>query len=316
MADRTYHIIFNSTAGTAAGLGLTTASLGEMFAAAGMRFTIDDSDAIPLADRIKSAIEGPADTIVAAGGDGTVLAVAEALVGSDKPLAVLPLGTFNGLARDLRLPLELKAAIDVLPSLEPTAIDVAEMNGRPFLHNVLIGLIPNIAVGREYVRHKPGLGAMLGFIRFFLRRLARSRRIALALQAEDQPARVERLQTIMIANNSYEQRFGRFMTRRRIDRGTLTVYIIRSLKLGDVVRLAISMSLGRWRDDPVIEYESAKRLVITSKKARLPLTMDGEILIEDTPLVFTVRPKSLQVLAPPQARPADATTPVKEAEGT
>ena len=77
MADHCYHVIFNPNAGTALTTGLTTAALSEIFTSAGLMFAIDDDDDDPLEERIAHAIEGPADVIVAGGGDGTVLAVAE-----------------------------------------------------------------------------------------------------------------------------------------------------------------------------------------------------------------------------------------------
>jgi diacylglycerol kinase family enzyme len=313
MAARHYHIIFNPNAGTALATGVTTASLGDLLTRAGLSFDIDDDDDDPLSDRIKRALEGPADVVVGAGGDGTVLAVAEGLLGSDKTLAVLPLGTLNGLARDLGLALDLTTAIAQLPTLEARAIDVAEVNGRSFLHNVIIGLIPSIAVGRELVRGG-GIGQKLNFVSFMLRRFARAKRIALALRLDDTVTRIERVQTLVVANNSYDQRFGAFMARRRLDRGTLTAYLIRSLKVGDAVRLAFEMALGRWRDDPVIEYEKVKTLTVTSKKQRLLVTMDGEVLTMETPLVFGVRPKSLQVLAPPVAASTEVPQPAPAPE--
>jgi diacylglycerol kinase family enzyme len=313
MAARHYHIIFNPNAGTALATGVTTASLGDLLTRAGLSFDIDDDDDDPLSDRIKRALEGPADVVVGAGGDGTVLAVAEGLLGSDKTLAVLPLGTLNGLARDLGLALDLTTAIAQLPTLEARAIDVAEVNGRSFLHNVIIGLIPSIAVGRELVRGG-GIGQKLNFVSFMLRRFARAKRIALALRLDDTVTRIERVQTLVVANNSYDQRFGAFMARRRLDRGTLTAYLIRSLKVGDAVRLAFEMALGRWRDDPVIEYEKVKTLTVTSKKQRLLVTMDGEVLTMETPLVFGVRPKSLQVLAPPVAATTEVPQPAPAPE--
>lgn len=297
MPDRHYHVIFNPNAGTALTAGITTAMLDELFSAAGLSFDIDDDDDVPLEGRIQRALAGPAEVIVAAGGDGTVLAVAEALLGTDKTLAVLPLGTLNGLARDLQLPLDIRVAVPALSGLEPRAIDVAEVNGRPFLHNVIIGTIPTIAVAREMIRGR-GLGSKVRFTFFMLRRLARARRVALALRLNGQEVRVQRVQSLVVANNSYDQWFGRFMARRKLDRGRLTAYLIRSLKPLDAMRLAVEMVMGTWGGDRVIEYEKVQQLTVISKKRRLQVTMDGEVLSLTTPLEFSVRPKSLAVLAP------------------
>lgn len=302
MAERRYHIIFNPAAGTALALGLTTEALATQLTGAGLDFTIDDDDDLPLTDRIGSALAGDADVIVAAGGDGTVLAVAEALVGSDKTLAVLPLGTLNGLARDLALALDLPGAIAQLGALEQRAIDVAEVNGRPFLHNVIVGLIPGIAVGRELIRGKEaGWRTRVRFIRFMWRRMTYAHRIALALRSDTNATRIELVQSLVVANNSYDQRIGRFMARRRLDRGTMTAYLIRSLRMRDALRLALSMLAGRWRSDQAIEFEKVRELTVQSKRKRVMVTMDGEVTRLDTPLNFRIRPRSLQVLAPAEA---------------
>lgn len=311
MPGSRYHIIFNPNAGTALTTGITTALLAEHFTRAGLDFDIDDDDGEPMVDRIDRALKGPADVIVAGGGDGTVIAVGEKLLGTDKTLAVLPLGTMNGLAKDLGIALDIPAAIAQLSTLVPRAIDVAEVNGHPFLHNVIIGLIPNIAVGREWVRGQGWLGKAR-FVRHSLRLIARAKRIALALSVDRAARRIEMVQTLVVANNSYDQRFGAFMTRRRLDRGTLTAYFIRSFKLNDMVRLAFEMVTGRWRDDQIMEYEKVTQLTVATKRPRVLVTMDGEVLWLESPMVFSVQPKSLTVLAAPEPATVHAPPPVAE----
>ena len=305
---RRYHIIFNPAAGTALASGITTEVLSQHFAAAGLDFDIDDSQDSPLEDRLAPALAGDADVIVAAGGDGTVLSVAEALLGSDKMLAVLPLGTLNGLARDLGLALDLPTAVTQLAALEPRAIDVGEVNGRPFLHNVIVGLIPDIAIGREWVRGRADLRSKLRFIRFMWTRMTYAHRIALALRSDVSPTRIELIHTLVVANNSYDQRIGTFLARHRLDRGTMTAYLIRSLRMGDAIRLAFSMIAGRWREDQAIEFEQVRELTVSSKRKQVRVTMDGEVTTLRTPLSFRVRPLSLKVLAPPLPAAAAGTS--------
>lgn len=313
MSDVHYHVIFNPNAGTALTTGITTAVLTEHFTKAGLSFDIDDDDDQPLAGRIERAVQGPAQVIVAGGGDGTVLAVAEALLGTDKTLAVLPLGTMNGLAKDLGLALDIPTAVSNLPTLVPRAIDVAEVNGRPFLHNVIIGLIPTIAVGREWVRGQGWMGKFK-FVQHSLRHVARAKRIAVSLAVDSGPRRIEMVQTLVVANNSYDQRFGAFMSRRRLDRGSLTAYFIRTFKLNDMIRLAAEMLTGRWRDDEVIEYERVKKLVVATKKPRVLVSLDGEVLWLDSPMHFAVQPKVLTVLAAPDPVAVTSEAPKATAE--
>ena len=71
--------------------------------------------------------------VAAGGGDGTVSAVAAALVDSDAALGVLPMGTLNHFAKDMRIPLDLEHAVSVLFTGAEARVDVGAVNGRIFL---------------------------------------------------------------------------------------------------------------------------------------------------------------------------------------
>ncbi len=86
----------------------------------------------------RAAVQARVDLVVASGGDGTVTACAAGLLGSGIPLAVLPAGTGNLLARNLGLPLGLDDALDVALTGADRPLDVGSANGRPFL--VMAGL--------------------------------------------------------------------------------------------------------------------------------------------------------------------------------
>ena len=96
-----YSVVFNPKSGTALSLGLTPDLLEKRFRGAHLEALIDHEDGT-LEDHMERALRAEADIVVCAGGDGTVTAVAQRLVGAGKPLAVIPLGTANLLARDLR----------------------------------------------------------------------------------------------------------------------------------------------------------------------------------------------------------------------
>ncbi len=90
----------------------------------------------------KEAVESGSSIVAAGGGDGTISAVAAALVGTDTALGVLPLGTLNHFAKDLGIPLKLEDAVRALLTGETIAVDVAEINGKVFLNNSSLGLYP------------------------------------------------------------------------------------------------------------------------------------------------------------------------------
>jgi diacylglycerol kinase family enzyme len=301
MSQKRYHVLLNENSGTAHALGVTKESLGELFAANGLDAHIDADSARPMNERIADALSGDADIIVAAGGDGTITALAGALIGSEKDLAILPLGTFNAVAKDLHLPLDLPSAVAALGRGTSQRIDAAEVNGRVFLQKVVIGLIPGLAAGREHLRGRETAFAKIGFLRYFFRRLARAKRMAVVIDPSNGPRRIERVQAMAVACNAYDEGVGKFFARQSLDRGTLTLYVLKHFTARDFIRLVTGMFIGRWRDDEALSMESVKEVTIDTRKNLVKVMFDGEVETFQTPLKFTIRPKALSVIVPAEA---------------
>src|SRR5688572_33128134 len=106
----------------------------------------DEQDIVAIA---REAAESSEQIVVAAGGDGTISAVASELAGSDKILGVLPIGTLNHFAKDLGIPLELPAAAQTIKEGNTAAVDTGEVNGRVFINNSSLGIYPQIVSRRE-----------------------------------------------------------------------------------------------------------------------------------------------------------------------
>ncbi len=310
MPDRSYHFVLNPRSGTALALGLTSETLRTRLETAGYDASIDAEDDAPFQERIERARESDCDVVVAAGGDGTASGLASALAGTDKTLAIMPLGTVNSLARDLSVPLDIDGWLASLRTLEPRRIDVAEVNGHLFLHMVVIGLIPSLAKGRELLRERTELTAKLGLLRYFLRRLSRTRRLALQIDPIDEQARVERVQAIAVACNAYEEGLGKVLTRETLDSGELTLYVLKRLALPDILRLGVEMVLGRWQEDKALTIQKVPEVTIRSHKPRLQVMLDGEIQSLEVPLHFKIRPQALRVLAAPQGE--EKTAPAED----
>ncbi|MDB5614046.1 MAG: Diacylglycerol kinase [Devosia sp.] len=298
MADLTHYVILNSNAGTANATGVDSASLAALFESNGLTAEIDARSDVSLSERIADAMASNAPTVVAAGGDGTITALAAALVDSEKNLAILPLGTVNALAKDLNVPLALPAAVAALVTGETHRIDVGEVNGRIFLHKVVVGLIPSLAAGREHIRGRYDVSAKIGFLRYIFRRLGRAKRIAVVIETESGERRVERVQAMAVASNSYDEGLGQFFSRKSLDRGTLTLYVLRHLTPRDFIRLTTSMLLGRWKNDEALSMESVNSVTIDTRKDLIKVMFDGEVETMHTPLQFKIRPKALSVIVP------------------
>ena len=98
---------------------------------------------------VRQSVQQGAGAVIAGGGDGTLNAVASGVRDTSVPMALVPIGTLNHLARDLGVPLDAQAAIESLSNCRTMNMDLGEVNGRIFLNNSIIGLYPAYAIARE-----------------------------------------------------------------------------------------------------------------------------------------------------------------------
>lgn len=171
-------LVFNEKAGGADAelLPRLRAWLGEEVILARME-EFASPDEVPLRARALGC-----DWVAAAGGDGTIEWVATALMGSEFPLGVIPVGTFNNFARSLSLPLESEAACAVVRRQQVRAVDVAFANGRPFFECLGAGLDASLFPLGEEIK-----AGRLGRWFQFLRRAASYQRPRFVIEF-DRPA--------------------------------------------------------------------------------------------------------------------------------
>lgn len=265
-----------------------------------------DGDGADLAQRLAHARELPVEAVIVAGGDGTISAAAEALVGSGKAIGTLPLGTMNLLAKDLGVPVDLDDAIMALADAEIAEIDVGEVNGRKFLCNSMLGVPARLAERRE--RNRAHMG-VVGWWRHGLASLKAMYRyppLSIGLDLGGGAVTL-RSKAVVVACNPYDESFGHVLTRSRLDGGELTVYAARRLSVWPLIRFSTRMALGRWTDDPDLETHNVEELIVTSRSKRLRVMNDGETRLIQPPLRYRILPKALKVLKPRgEAPPASA----------
>ena len=109
-----------------------------------------------IAEVAERAVKDGYVTLVAAGGDGTIGAVAEIARAHDRTLGIVPMGTFNFFARGLSIPDDPDDALDQIVAGQARRIDLAEINGRVFLNNASLGLYPAILAEREGIYRRWG----------------------------------------------------------------------------------------------------------------------------------------------------------------
>jgi diacylglycerol kinase family enzyme len=178
-----------------------------------------------------------------------------------------------------------------------TQVDVGELNGDIFINNSSLGLYPRIVEYREE-QEKMGRHRLLAFGAACLVALRRYPFLDIRLRCEGKDLRL-RTPFLFIGNNVYEMEGLRLGHRRRLVAGTLSLYVAhRTGRLG-LLRLAMSALVGRLRLNHDMDVFESREVVIDTRRKRIHVALDGEVIRISPPLVYKVLPKALTVVVPP-----------------
>lgn len=250
--------------------------------------------------------------VVAAGGDGTINAVASAVLGSGCPFGVLPQGTFNYFGRVHAIPQDAEAAARALLGASIAPVQVGQVNERIFLVNASLGLYPQLLENREAWKQQFGRSRLVAFVSG-LATLFQARK-QLQLRADvpgnsDRPLTI-RTPTLFVGNNHLQlARVGiQEEDADAVERGKLTGISVRPVGTLALFVLLLRGMLGRLRDADNIDSFSFRRLTVTPRGyGRIKVATDGETVWMKPPLVFQVaaRPLLLLLLVPAPADRVD-----------
>jgi len=256
-----------------------------------------------LGDLAREAVARGATIVAAGGGDGTINAVAAALVGTDVALGVLPLGTLNHFAKDLGIPLKLEDAVRALLTGESIEIDVAEINGKVFLNNSSLGLYPRIVRQRE-AHQKRGLPKWVAFLRALVFVARHHSSLYLRLKVDDARSEFRNTPFIFIGNNKYELAGLQIGKRNSLAGAHLWICKAPDATRGGLLRLTLRALAGRLKDQD-LEATQAKEVWIETRGRHAQISTDGEVVMMEGPLHYRSRPQALKVIVP-QRKPESA----------
>jgi diacylglycerol kinase family enzyme len=250
--------------------------------------TVED----PGAGMAKQAVGEGCDVVFVAGGDGTVMAAATALAGSGVPLAILPTGTGNLLARNLDLPFtDEDACLRIGLSGRTRAIDVGAVEGRKFV--VMAGLGFDAAMMRdapEGLKKKVGWPAYVVSATKHLR--GRGIRVALTLD-EGEPLN-RRVRTVVVGNVGKLQGNIPLLPDAVPDDGVLDVVVISIRNVFDWVRVGSRVMRRADVPDRRMERFTAKHIVIEASHSQ-PRQLDGDVIEDGRRLDIEVEAGALLV---------------------
>jgi YegS/Rv2252/BmrU family lipid kinase len=272
--------------------------LTELFDAGGIAI---DARLASSGEELEALIRAAADArprlLIAAGGDGTISTAASALVDSDTVLGVLPFGTLNHFAKDLRIPLEMEEAVGNIVDGHSIAVDVGEVNERIFINNSSLGLYPDMVRDRKRQQTRLGRGKWRSLVWASVAALRRYPFLTVRLDVEGSK-RVHVTPLVFVGNNEYEMEGFNIGARQRLDAGRLSLYIVKKQGRAALVRLSLEALLGRLKQARDFEEITAADFVIDTRHTRILVATDGEVHAMKSPLHYRIRPRSLRVIVP------------------
>jgi YegS/Rv2252/BmrU family lipid kinase len=279
-------------------------SLGEPFT---IVETDSDEATRDLAER--AARSGEWRAVVAAGGDGTVHAVAQGMMAASAqlddastevvpPLGILPLGTMNNLAHCLGIPEDVAAACAVVARAAARPLDVGRVGSQMFLEVASAGLEASLFPHAEALkgRWRVHPGAMRDAFRVW----NSSRPTRLTLDLDGRQMDVRALQVSVCNAPRYGASFAAAPDA-RVDDGWLDVVIYQRMSRLELARHYLSIMGGRRDIWARIRRERARRVLLMPRSTQWDVHVDG-VTIGTTPVAIVVEPGALRVLAP--AEPA------------
>jgi diacylglycerol kinase family enzyme len=232
-----------------------------------------------------------ADLLVAAGGDGTVSAVAAAAARTGRPLGVIPCGTLNHF-----VPFDLRQAVEVLARGGTRAIDVGEVNGRLFINNASLGAYPRMVWERNRARRR-GLPRPIA-MGLAVARTWKGLRSDTVRMTVDGVALVRRTPFIFVGNSTYDVEGTTIGRRPVMTDGTLSLSLAPKFGRRDALLLPARVLARTLERHERFETRSAQLIVVRTHRPRVSVALDGEVRVFDAPLTFAVRRGALQVRVP------------------
>jgi diacylglycerol kinase family enzyme len=265
-------------------------------------FIIDDSRQLSTtAQHAVELAQQQQGIVVAAGGDGTINTVAQAVLNSGRPFGVLPQGTFNYFSRTHGIPSDITAATKALLNATVRPVQVGLVNNLVFLVNASLGLHPRLLEDREAYKKQFGRSRLVALCSGLLTILREHHQLIIQLEHEGK-IQITRTSTLVVGNNMLQLEQIGIPEASALQQGQLAAIMVRPVGTLAMLWLLIRGALGQLGAVENVVSFAFERLTVRPwlpyGRRRIKVATDGEVIWLRTPLVFEVAPNSLLLLVP------------------
>jgi diacylglycerol kinase (ATP) len=279
--------------------GIVKKAVERRFLQAGLDFEIyQTTGETDVTQVVRDACLHGYNRFVAVGGDGTVDAVADVLAGTQIPLGIIPAGTGNGLARDLKIPLSVRAALDILLGEHCIRrIDLIQLGSQFRTLNLSVGLTADVIRDmRQEDKRRLGLAAYLvgGISKIF-----RAKPLLLELIIDGELQDFRTTEVLLLNSPIFREPILDWHEDVIIDDGELDLFVFPAVDSLNFLQTVWNFLRGRPKRDPDFQWFPVRRDLVLQCRQPVNVQSDGDF-IGMTPVTARLVPGALHVIVASQ----------------
>ncbi len=246
---------------------------------------------------ISQAISDDVDLFIAAGGDGTVSLVGDQLVGTGKPMGILPIGTGNFLAKELGIPLNLRSALDLITTNDADLfqLDTIEFLDRHYIRNISMGVVSKV-INDTPSEEKKRLG-FFAYVIHFLQQILGLKLDRYYLEYDHQKKTVVASEILITNARLMGIEPLEWSEEILINDGVMEIFVIRAVNLLDIIRFLFSAATKRSLKTPIIKSMKFNQYCRIETQTPVMVQADGD-LIGKSPIEVHIKHQSLTIIVP------------------
>ncbi len=241
----------------------------------------------------QQALDSGYDYIVAAGGDGTVNEIARTMVHSEAALGIIPLGSGNGLARDLGISMDTKKAIETIITQNTITIDYCKANDYAFFCTCGVGF--DAIVSERFSEGKKR--GPISYVKSAITEYIKFRPDTYKITLDDGSTVEEKAFLVTCANASQYGNNAYIAPNANIRDGKMDIVMLAPLNPIDVGPIAIQLFTRLIEHNNRVTHFRSEKVIINRSQPG-PMHIDGEPLHSGKEIVIQTIPAGLRVIAP------------------
>lgn len=242
----------------------------------------------------QKAIEDNTTAIIACGGDGTINEIARFLVHTQIFLGVIPLGSGNGLARHLKIPLKIKKALEVIKKQNKINIDVGSVNKHFFICNIGVSFDAQFITEYQNISFR----GIFAYFKATLRAFKKYKKTKYFISTDNFKREVNPFLLMICNTNQFGYNFS-LTQKTKITDGKFELIIFKSKSVFDLLKLLVALITSLKLSKKVLEIISISKIQIEKKGNEFLIQYDGETnRMLTNKLSIEIHSSALNVLVP------------------